>query len=410
MIIVHFYITTIQAFGDIHQKSISLEKPFPNTTITTNHIQDIRPTDSSDFPGPSSSSNIQKYVNGIVAKKKQPSTPPNILVEPFIETPGSTSQSALTPVPATQSVLLPLPQQPALLPASSSSPTTQSTSEDVILLRQPNPSLKRSHSKVTHSSPPPTSPINSTSGALIPVTHPVSTPIKYPSSKRHHQDHEHGNATNPHEDATGLLGTINLIPPFSIGNTPVPIYVVDIARVPYGNTTNHHCFLVKNIATNSTGILVNPVTTALMTQAVSKTFLKTIKQAVKNPDKKKWMEVCKREYDALVTTNIFEQVKLPSDKKAIPTRWVFTVKDNDLYKARIVVQGFRQKEGIDYDATFAPVVRCESVRFFLALFAKHNMAIHQMDVVSAFLNSKIDWNLYVKPPPGYELPDGKVRS
>ena len=128
----------------------------------------------------------------------------------------------MTPVPATRSVLLPLPQQPALLPASSSSPTTQSTSEDVILLRQPSPSLKSSHSEVTPGSPPPASPIESTSGALVSVTYPVSTPIKSPPSKRHHQDHEHGAATNPHEDATGLLGSINLISPFSVGNTPVP--------------------------------------------------------------------------------------------------------------------------------------------------------------------------------------------
>ena len=81
----------IQALGDIHQTSISLEKPFPNTNITTSHIQDTRPTYSSDSAGPSSSSNIQKDVNGIVAKKIQPSNPPNILVKPFIETPGATS-------------------------------------------------------------------------------------------------------------------------------------------------------------------------------------------------------------------------------------------------------------------------------------------------------------------------------
>ena len=73
-----------------------------------------------------------------------------------------------------------------------------------------------------------------------------------------------------------------------------------------------------------------------------------------------------------------------------------------------MVQGFRQKEGIDFDVTFAPVMKYESVRFFLALSVKHNMVIHQMDVVTAFLNSKIDRNLYAKLPPGYELPDGKV--
>lgn len=120
------------------------------------------------------------------------------------------------------------------------------------------------------------------------------------------------------------------------------------------------------------------------------------------------MEACQREYNALVTTNAFEEVKLPPDRKAIPTRWIFTIKDNGLYKARIVVQGFCQKESIDYDATFAPVVRYESVRFFLALSAKQNMIIHQMDVVTAFLNFQTDRNLYLKPPPEYDLCDGKI--
>lgn len=140
------------------------------------------------------------------------------------------------------------------------------------------------------------------------------------------------------------------------------------------------------------------MTTALLAQGIDQRLPQTIQQAFKRKDKQFWIEACEKEYNALVTTNTFEPVELPPDRKAIPTRWVFTIKDSGLYKARIVVQGFRQKEGIDYDATFAPVVRYESVRFFLALSARYNMVIHQMDVVTAFLNSEIDRNLYVKPP------------
>ena len=273
------------------------------------------------------------------------------------------------------------------------------------MLPVPHSTLKRSHDDVLPASPPSHS-ATSVPENFFPVVRSASTPTHSPEPKRFHQDHEPVNATNHHNSSDH---TQEVNEPFSVGNTPIPIYGLDKAVVPYGDTSSEQCYLVKTIPSNSITLdIPNPVTTALLAQGIDQRLPQTIQQAFKRKDKQFWIEACEKEYNALVTTNTFEPVELPPDRKAIPTRWVFTIKDSGLYKARIVVQGFRQKEGIDYDATFAPVVRYESVRFFLALSARYNMVIHQMDVVTAFLNSEIDRNLYVKPPPGYELPDGKV--
>ncbi|GJS23253.1 retrovirus-related pol polyprotein from transposon TNT 1-94 [Tanacetum coccineum] len=71
-------------------------------------------------------------------------------------------------------------------------------------------------------------------------------------------------------------------------------------------------------------------------------------------------------------------------------------------KARLVVQGYSQEEGIDYDETFAPVARMEAIRIFLAFATYMNFKVYQMDVKSAFLNGKLKEEVYVKQPPGFE--------
>ncbi|GJT53646.1 retrovirus-related pol polyprotein from transposon TNT 1-94 [Tanacetum coccineum] len=71
-------------------------------------------------------------------------------------------------------------------------------------------------------------------------------------------------------------------------------------------------------------------------------------------------------------------------------------------KARLVAQGFRQEEGIDYDETFAPVARLEAIRIFLAYAAYMGFMVYQMDVKSAFLNGKISEEVYVQQPLGFE--------
>nr|GEY76848.1 zinc finger, CCHC-type [Tanacetum cinerariifolium] len=75
----------------------------------------------------------------------------------------------------------------------------------------------------------------------------------------------------------------------------------------------------------------------------------------------------------------------------------------DKYKARLVIQGFRQKEGIDFFDTYAPVARITTIRLLLALAAIHDLVIHQMDVKTAFLNGDLDEEIYMKQPEGYVM-------
>jgi hypothetical protein len=71
-------------------------------------------------------------------------------------------------------------------------------------------------------------------------------------------------------------------------------------------------------------------------------------------------------------------------------------------KARLVAQGYCQKEGIDYEETFAPVVRLEAIRILLSFAASKGFKLFEMDVKSAFLNGYIEEEVYVRQPPGFE--------
>ncbi|GJS40622.1 putative ribonuclease H-like domain-containing protein [Tanacetum coccineum] len=100
---------------------------------------------------------------------------------------------------------------------------------------------------------------------------------------------------------------------------------------------------------------------------------------------------------------------LPYGKKAIGTKWVYRNKKDERgvvvrNKARLVAQGHRQEEGIDYDEVFAPVARLEAIRIFLAYASYMGFIVYQMDVKSAFLYGKIDEEVYVSQPPGFQDP------
>ena len=71
-------------------------------------------------------------------------------------------------------------------------------------------------------------------------------------------------------------------------------------------------------------------------------------------------------------------------------------------KARLVTQGFCQKEGINFEETFTPVARLEDIRIFLAFAASKGFKVFQMDVKSAFLNGFIEEEFYVKQTPSFE--------
>ncbi|GKB92807.1 putative ribonuclease H-like domain-containing protein [Tanacetum coccineum] len=107
---------------------------------------------------------------------------------------------------------------------------------------------------------------------------------------------------------------------------------------------------------------------------------------------------------------VWTLVDLPNTKRAIGTKWVFRNKKDERgimirNKVRLVAQEYTQEEGIDYDKLFAPVARIEAIRLFLAYALFKDFVVYQMDVKSAFLYEKIEEEVYVYQPPGFEDPD-----
>jgi hypothetical protein len=140
---------------------------------------------------------------------------------------------------------------------------------------------------------------------------------------------------------------------------------------------------------------------------------RTLKQAMNRPDWLQWKAACDAEHASLMRHNTWSLVQLPAGKVPIDCRWVFKRKfkaDGTLgrYKARLVAKGFTQRFGVDYDETFAPVARAESIRTLIAIAAQRNMHLHQMDVKTAFLNGKLDEDIYMTQPPGYVKGPGMV--
>ncbi|GJX74229.1 putative ribonuclease H-like domain-containing protein [Tanacetum coccineum] len=107
---------------------------------------------------------------------------------------------------------------------------------------------------------------------------------------------------------------------------------------------------------------------------------------------------------------VWTLVDLPHGKRAIGTKWVYMNKLDERgivirNKSRLVAQGHTQEEGIDYDGVFAPVARIEAIRLFLAYASYKDFVVYQMDVKSVFLYGKIEEEVYVCRPPGFEDPE-----
>jgi len=99
-------------------------------------------------------------------------------------------------------------------------------------------------------------------------------------------------------------------------------------------------------------------------------------------------------------------VPKPKDRTIIGTKWVFRNKLDEQgtvtrNKARLVVQGYNQKEGIDYEETFASVAKIEAIRILIAFAAYMEFKLYQVDVKSTFLNGYLK-EVYVMQPPGFE--------
>ncbi|KAG7594092.1 Integrase catalytic core [Arabidopsis thaliana x Arabidopsis arenosa] len=130
---------------------------------------------------------------------------------------------------------------------------------------------------------------------------------------------------------------------------------------------------------------------------------------------KEWRDAVEDEIGAMKRNHTWDEEKLPSGKKTVSSKWVFTIKyksngDIERYKARLVARGFTQTYGADYKETFAPVAKLHTVRVVLSLATNLSWDLWQMDVKNAFLQGELEDDVYMTPPPGLEatIDPGKV--
>eukprot|EP00253_Pinus_taeda_P020255 PITA_20255 len=112
------------------------------------------------------------------------------------------------------------------------------------------------------------------------------------------------------------------------------------------------------------------------------------------------------EMESIYRNHTWDLVELPEGKTPIGCKWLYKPKIKadgsvEKFKARLVAKGYSQQEGIDFDDTFAPVAKLNTIRMLICLATKHKWKLHQLDVKSAFLNGELKEEIYLLQPPGF---------
>ncbi|GJY36691.1 putative ribonuclease H-like domain-containing protein [Tanacetum coccineum] len=160
--------------------------------------------------------------------------------------------------------------------------------------------------------------------------------------------------------------------------------------------------------------VIGDVQSGVLTRRMTKTtneqgFIKP-KKVIQDLTDPSWIEAMQDELLQFKLQKVWTLVDLPYGKRAIKTKWVYRNKKDETCivirnKARLVAQGYTQEEGIDYDEVFAPVARIEAIRLFLAYASFKDFVVYQIGEKSAFLYGKIEEEVYVYQPQGFEDPE-----
>ncbi|RVW56445.1 Retrovirus-related Pol polyprotein from transposon RE1 [Vitis vinifera] len=130
----------------------------------------------------------------------------------------------------------------------------------------------------------------------------------------------------------------------------------------------------------------------------------TIQEALKISE---WKKAVQDEIDALEKNGTWTITDLPVGKRPVGCKWIFTIKYKadgsvERFKARLVARGFTQSYGIDYQETFAPVAKLNTIRILLSLAVNQHWCLQQLDIKNAFLNGDLEEEVYMEIPPGFE--------
>jgi hypothetical protein len=134
----------------------------------------------------------------------------------------------------------------------------------------------------------------------------------------------------------------------------------------------------------------------------------TLKEAMSSKQAELWRVAVEDEYKSLMDNNTWKLVQHPAGQNVIRSKWVFKFKPfyegmNERFKARLVAKGFTQVFGIDYRETFAPVLKYDSFRAILAVIASRDIEITLLDVKTAFLYGKLNEEIFMEQPEGFEV-------
>ena len=123
-------------------------------------------------------------------------------------------------------------------------------------------------------------------------------------------------------------------------------------------------------------------------------------------EREKWKNAMEKKIKSIKVNEVWELVEVPKGKKTIGCKWVYKWKVDvdgsvERYKARLVAKDYSQQYRLNYDETFSPVTRFESLQTLLALAVQDGFHVHQMDVTTAFLNGKLKKEVYMDQPEGF---------
>ena len=121
-------------------------------------------------------------------------------------------------------------------------------------------------------------------------------------------------------------------------------------------------------------------------------------EAMQVETRKKWEQGMDEEMDSLARNQTWDLVKLLAGKRVLQNKWVYKLKEEDggkkRYKARLVVKGFAQNKGIEFDEIFSSVAKINSIRTILSLVAVEDLHLEQLDVKIAFLHGDLEEEIY----------------
>lgn len=254
---------------------------------------------------------------------------------------------------------------PPIITPSIDPQTTMTTEEHLDAPDQP------SNTTDIHLTSPDISPTSSTSTSLQPSPTPLET-----SATPTTTDQELGRGLRTKKPSTRLTGFVKN----TVSLTPLTAYASSSSSGTVFPISDY--YTTARFSESHCSYL-----TALSLTVEPRSFKEAVLHDV-------WKKAMRFEIDALELNKTWDLVPLPPGKTALGCKWVFWIKlkaDGTLerYKARLVVLGNNQVEGIDYGETFAPVAKMTTVRIFLDIAAKQNYEVHQMDVHNAFLQTEI---------------------